>query len=610
LNEFWNFLNSLTRMEIKINRKKFKAKKGERVIDVCRREKISVVSLCDHEDFVNYKNKDQNPDRAVCRLCLVKVKLKGQKEFQLVPSCEQEVTAGLEVVTEDAEIIELRKTNLELLFADHAGLCANCHRNGDCVLQDLARRFDIDEYRFVPHIARIDDETELDLLLEKMDARLVDNKNVSIHRDSLKCINCRRCVRICRDFQTVDALTPVAKGKEAKVGTEYNQPLECTNCGQCTTVCPTAALTEKNDLGPFLQAVNDSNKLVVVQTAPSVRVALGEEAGLLPGTIVTGKIIAALRETGADLVFDTNFAADLTIMEEATELVSRLNKGDKPLPMFTSCCPAWVLFLERYYPEFLPHLSSCRSPQMMLASLVKNYWAKKNQIEPENIFNVSLMPCTAKKFEISRKEFKHGPNREADCVLTTREFGRLLRMKKIDLMNLEDSEYDPALGVASGAGFIFGASGGVTEAALRTAHHLITGQESKKIEFEEARGSAGIRKAQIKLGDKELKVKVVHGLGNARQVLEEMKAGQCDFDFLEVMACPNGCIGGGGQPIPTSASIRKARAQAIYAKEKENQLRRSHENPVIKRLYEEFLIEPGSRKAEKFLHTRYHPRDN
>lgn len=593
-------------IKLKINKKQYRAEEGRRIIDFCREKGIEIASLCDHWDFASSNGEKGQADSGVCRLCMIKAGEAGQ-EKKLAPACRLKAREGLEIITEDAEIANLRRINLELLFADHFGLCANCVRNGDCELQRLAQKYDIDEERFSPASSELESRQELDLLFDKMSRRVIDDKNPCISKDSEKCIKCRRCVRICRDFQSVEAYSFHGKGVKSDVGTEYNAPLECTYCGQCTTVCPTAALTEKSDIGKLLKAMNDPEKMVVIQTAPSIRVALGEEFGMVPGAVVTGKMVTALREMGADLVFDTNLGADLTIMEEAAELVQRVKHKDKPLPLFTSCCSAWVLFLERYYPEFLDHLSTCRSPQMMMGSLIKNYWAEKNSLEPARVFAASVMPCISKKYEIQRPEFIRKGVNDLDCVITTRELGRLLREREVDFGQLKDSEFDPALGIATSAGAIFGTSGGVMEAALRTAYHFITDKEAENVIFSKVRGEEGVRTAEFTIGSLRLRTKIVHGLANARKVMESMKKGERDFDFLEVMACPNGCIGGGGQPVPTSPSIRARRAAAIYNLDEKMELRRSHENPIIEELYDKFLISPGSRKAEKYLHTSYYP---
>jgi iron-only hydrogenase group A len=430
-----------------------------------------------------------------------------------------------------------------------------------------------------------------------------------VARDSEKCIKCRRCIKVCRDTQTVEAYAFVGKSIEASVGTEFNTPLECTYCGQCTAVCPTAALTEKSQIKNFLEAINDPQKKVAVQIAPSVPFSLGEEFGMPAGSVVTEEMVTALKKIGADLVFNTNLGADLTIMEEAHELIERIKypKKDKPLPLFTSCCPSWVLFMEQNYPQLLGNLSSCSSPHIMLGSLIKNYYASKNKLEKEKIFTVSIMPCLSKKYEAARPEFSKNGIKEVDCVLTTRELGKLLREKKIELSELEGTPFDSALGTGTSAGAIFGASGGVAEAALRTAVFFLTGNNPAIIDFKEVRGDLGIKIATVKIADLELRVGVVNGLGNARQVLKDLGSGELKLDLLEVMACPGGCIGGGGQPIPTSPEIRKRRAASIYNQDKNSVLRLAHENPLIEKIYKDFLFSPGSKKAQKYLHTKYYP---
>ncbi|MBD3238621.1 MAG: 4Fe-4S dicluster domain-containing protein [Candidatus Moranbacteria bacterium] len=595
-------------LEITIDKKKYQADPNQSVLDLLRANSIDVPYLCDHENYADFCQKDSSgTGMSVCRLCLVKHRNQSEKKFTISTSCNLYPCPGLEVISQDQELARLRKINLELLFADHAGLCAFCYKNMDCELQSLAFKYDIDEFKFVPAAYEVTADEELELLYEKMSRRVIDIKNSSIARDSLKCIKCRRCEMVCRNIQTVDSYSKSHKAIRSNVSTEYLTPLECTYCGQCSSVCPTAAIVEKSNIADFQNAVNDPNKKVIVQTAPSVRVSLGEEFSMLPGTIVTKKMIQGLRQCGADLIFDTNLSADLTIMEEATELIERINKKNKPLPMFTSCCPAWVLFVEQHYPEFIRHISSCRSPQMMMGSLIKSYYAQKIELDPKDIFSVSIMPCVCKKYEAARGEFQKPNYREVDCSLTTRELGKLMRLKKIRFSELEDSKFDPALGMGTSAGAMFGSSGGVTEAALRTAYYFITGDNPENLAFEQVRGLSGLRNSKVKIADLELRVKVVHGLGHARAILEQLKKGQCDFDFLEVMACPGGCIGGGGQPIPTSPKIRQARAKAIYSQDDTMKLRLSHENPLIKKIYKEFLTQPGSRKAEKYLHTHYYP---
>ncbi|MBD3299983.1 MAG: 4Fe-4S dicluster domain-containing protein [Candidatus Moranbacteria bacterium] len=592
------------KVDIKIDGKKYKAKPGEKILKVLKNNDFFIPSLCNHPNFKDFTCRDDSKTgHAVCRVCVVKIKRKNEQAFRITPSCEQIIEEGMEIKTEDEELIRLRKTNLELLFTDHAGLCVTCDRNMDCELQSIAIKYEIDSFRFIPKISQISAEDELEMLYEKMNKRAMDVTNPCISRDSQKCIKCRRCVKVCKNIQSVDAYTSTGRGHDANVGTEYNTPLECTYCGQCTTVCPTAALTVNSSISDYLKAVKDPKKTVVVQTAPSIRVSLGEEFEMAAGTIVTGKMVRALRETGADMIFDTNLAADLTIMEEASELIRRIKNKEKPLPMFTSCCPAWILFLEQNYPQFLPHISTCKSPQMMMAALVKHYWAPKNGLNPKDVVSVSIMPCICKKYEKDSPDNTKNDKSDHDIVLTTRELGRLIRILGIDFASLEDSKFDLALGIATSAGAIFGSSGGVMEAALRTAYNFITGKELERLEFKQIRGEKEIRTTKAKIKDLELKIKVANGLGNARKILEDMQKGKADFDFLEIMACPGGCIGGGGQPTPTSPEIRKKRKIAIMSQDKTMKLRQSHKNPIIKEVYDKFLAAPGSRKAEKYLHV-------
>ena len=427
---------------------------------------------------------------------------------------------------------------------------------------------------------------------------------------------CRRCVATCKNVQNIGAIDCIGRGFESCISTTYDKSLNdvnCTFCGQCIEACPTGALHEKENINEIWTKLKDPDTYVIVQTAPSIRVALGEEFGKEIGSNVTGKMISALKHLGFDKVFDTNTGADFTIMEEATEFIKRFNSNDN-LPMTTSCCPAWVRFAEMEYPENLPHLSSCKSPHQMLGAILKTYFAKKNNIDPKNIFVVSVMPCIAKKYERQREEMKVDNMWEVDAVITTRELARMIKQANIDFDKLEESTFDNPMGEASGAGAIFGTTGGVMEAALRTAYELMTGKELPKLEFEQVRGKKGIKKAEVKIGDKEIKVAVAHGLANARKIMEEIKEGKCDYTFVEVMACTGGCIMGGGQPIHNSKTrmnvdIRGKRAKAMYSIDEKSVIRKSHENPYIKELYEEFLETPGSYRAHKYLHTTYKKRE-
>jgi iron-only hydrogenase group A len=579
-------------MQIKINGKIYEAGEGEAILSVCKRNGIPIPTLCAHPDLL--------PSEGVCRMCLVET----NQSKCLVSSCTQKICEGLEVQTETEKVRKARKINLELLWADHAGKCASCKKNGRCELQDLAQIYDIDEFRFVPRRKELKSEDELALLKDNWSHVAIDEENSCLSRNSEYCIECRRCIRVCQDIQTVEAYGFNYRSSRSNVGTPYEIPLDCIFCGQCSAVCPTAAITEKDDINLLEKALEDKNKMVIVQTAPSVRFTFSEEFGEKAGTFWEGKLVAALKDLGCDKVFDTVLGADLTIMEEATELISRVKKGGK-LPMFTSCCPSWVLYVEKYYPEFIPNLSSCKSPQQMVGPLIKTYYAEKEKIAPENIVSVSIMPCTSKKYEAARKEMKTGGIQDVDIVLTVRELARLIRKKKINPAKLADKKFDPALGISTGAGVIFGASGGVMEAALRTAVETISGAELAGLDFEAVRGEEGVRCAEIEIEDLKLRVAVAHEIRNAKKILEDLKNGKAHYDFIEVMACPNGCIGGGGQPVPGAPAIRKARIESVMSRDRGMPIRKSHENPVVKKIYKEFLGKPGGEKAEEMLHTKY-----
>jgi NADP-reducing hydrogenase subunit HndD len=584
-----------TSMQIKINEKLYDCENGDSVLAVCKKNGIRIPTLCAHLDLL--------PSEGVCRMCLVET----NQSKCLVSSCTQKVCDDLEVLTETSSVNKARKINLELLWADHAGKCATCKKNGRCELQNLAEEYEVDEFKFVPRRKELKSEDELDILKNNWSHTVFDEKNPCISRDSQFCIECRRCVRACRDIQTVEALGVNRRSSKTNVGTPFEIPLDCIFCGQCSAVCPTAAITEKDDTKKFEKALENPKKMVVVQVAPSVRFSFGEEFGQPPGILWEGKLVAALKELGVDKIFDTTLAADLTIMEEATELVSRI-KSKKNLPLMTSCCPSWVLFTEKYFPQYLPNLSSCKSPQQMLGALTKTYWAQQEKIDPKNIVSVSVMPCTSKKYEADRPEMKASGHRDVDIVLTVRELARLLRKKKINPAYLEDKRFDPALGNATGAGILFGQSGGVMEAALRTAVEKLTGEKLGKLEFQMIRGEAEYKCAEIEINNTKLRVAVVHEIRNARKLLEDIKAGRAKYDFVEVMACPNGCIGGGGQPQPTNKFVRKARIEAVLERDKNMPLRKSHENPSVKKIYKEFLGVPGGEKAEELLHTKYFDR--
>ena len=579
-------------MQIKINGKIYDADANDTVLSVCKKNGISIPTLCAHPDLL--------PSEGVCRMCLVET----NQSKCLVSSCTQKVCEGLEVSTETVNVNKARKINLELLWADHAGKCAGCKKNGRCELQNLAEVYDIDEFKFVPRRRELKSEDELDLVKDNWSHTVVDEKNPCISRDSQYCIECRRCVRACKEMQTIEALGVNYRNSKTNIGTPYEIPLDCIFCGQCSAVCPTAAITEKDDTEKFEKALNDPKKMVVVQIAPSIRFSFGEEFGQPAGTFWEGKLVAALKVLGVDKVFDTTLAADLTIVEEANELLGRVKSGKRG-PLFTSCCPSWVLFVEKYFPEYIPNLSTCKSPQQMLGVLTKTYWAEKEKIDPKNIVSVAIMPCTSKKYEADRPEMNVSGQQDIDIVLTVRELARLLRKKKINPAYLDDKRFDPALGSATGAGILFAQSGGVMEAALRTAVEKLTGEQLGKLEFEMIRGEAEYRCAELEVGNTKLRIAVVHEIRNARKLLEETKAGRVQFDFVEVMACPNGCIGGGGQPQPSNQFVRYARIQAVLDRDKNMPVRKSHENPMVKKIYKEFLGAPGSEKAEELLHTKY-----
>ena len=523
-----------------------------------------------------------------CRMCLVEVE--GKRGF--ATSCIQKVEEGMVVHTKTPEVLEARKTMLDLILSNHHQDCDNCVRKENCELQDLIKQFDKEKtvYEGTKNTYEIDD------------------KSPSIVGDPNKCILCRRCVSMCNKVQKIGAIGVTERGFNSCVSTAGHNSLNdvnCTFCGQCIEVCPTGALREKDSTQIVWDKINDKNTYVIVQTAPSVRVALGEEFGMPIGTNVEGKMVNALKQMGFDKVFDTNTGADFTIVEEGTEFIKRLQNNDN-LPMITSCCPGWVKYIEMNYPENIGHLSSCKSPHEMFGALLKTYYAKKEGIDPSKIFVVSVMPCIAKKYERQREEMKQ----DVDAVITTRELARMIKQAKIDFVNLEDAKFDDPMGEATGAAAIFGVTGGVMEAALRSVSEIVTGKSLDKISFEQVRGESGIRRAEIEIGDKKVKVAVAHGLANAQTIMEEIKSGKADYQFVEIMACPGGCITGGGQPIKNAkiqeeVDIHKKRAEAMYSIDEKSVIRKSHENPVLKQIYKEFLGEPNGELAHKLLHTHY-----
>lgn len=518
-----------------------------------------------------------------CRVCLVEV----EKWRGLQASCVFPAEEGMVVHTNTAKVREARRFSLELILANHPMECLTCARNLNCELQTLAQEMGVTEvpYKVTPN------------------PREFDTSTPSLVRDSAKCIHCQRCVSVCNNVQGVGALGMTKRGFATKVGCAFEEQLgevACTMCGQCLQACPVGAITEVDDTRKVWRAINDTTKHVVVQTAPAVRVALGEEFGMEPGHSVTGKMAAALRRMGFDKVFDTDFTADLTIMEEGTELLHRLQHGGK-LPMVTSCSPGWIKYIEHFYPELLGHLSTCKSPQQMFGAVAKSYYAEKFGIDPKDMYVVSVMPCTAKKYERQREEMIQ----DVDAVLTTRELARMIKQSGIDFMALPDEDFDLPMGIGSGAGVIFGATGGVMEAALRTVYEIVTKKELGKLEFEDVRGMEGIKEASVNLDGTVVKIAVAHGLSNAKKVMELVREGKADYHFIEVMCCPGGCLGGGGQPIPTTPEIRQKRAAAIYQEDKDLPIRKSHENPAVQELYRDYFGEPYSEKAHKLLHTHY-----
>ena len=550
------------------------------ILDAAEKVNINIPTLCYEEGLSIYGG---------CRLCVVEI----EGENLLKPACATEVEDGMKIKTHSKKVRELRQNLLELIIATHnidcQLNCLTCSRSSNCELKEIAEDIGIKEVRLDP----------VDRGLSR------DSSSYSIVREAEKCISCNRCIRKCEEVQSVGIFTTANRGPETFVTTFKDQGLgnvECTNCGQCILSCPTAALHEVYHKEAVLDVLSDESKHVVVQTAPAVRVAISEPFSNRAGDISTGQLVTALKRLGFDAVFDTNFAADLTIMEEGTELINRI-KTNKNLPLFTSCSPGWIKFIEHFYPEYLNNISTAKSPQQMFGAIAKSYYAEEKGIAPEDIVVVSVMPCTAKKFEAKREELQG----DVDYVLTTRELAAVIKSAGMDFLKLEESDYDELLGVSSGAANIFGTTGGVMEAALRTASELITGEELKKIDFEEVRGFTGIKKASVNIGDLELKVAVAHGLGNARKVMEMIKEG-AEFDFVEFMACPGGCIGGGGQPVSTDKDILEKRKNAIYQIDAAKKMRKSHENPYIKKLYDKYLGEPGSHLAHELLHTAYKSR--
>ncbi len=568
-------------VNLKINGIQVSVPEGSTVLQAAKVANVRIPTLCYLKDVQCVGS---------CRLCLVEAT--GARG--LVTACTYPVSEGMEVRTNTPAVRKSRKTTVELILSTHKKKCLSCVRSMNCELQKLALEFNAEEDRF---------GTDHDLMP-------VDDLSASIVRDNSKCVMCTRCVAACTQ-QTIAAIGPQNRGYSKTIGSPYGVSLahtSCVNCGQCVVACPVGALYEKSSVADVWGAIVDPEKEVVFFTAPSVRATLGEAFGLPVGTNVEGKMVSAIKQLGDVRCFNMDITADLTIMEEATELLTRIQSGGA-LPMFTSCCPGWVKFAEHYYPELLPNISTCKSPQEMFSALLKTYYCEKNGIDPKNLFVVSVIPCTAKKFEVTRDELGH----YTDAAITTRELAKMIKEAGVDFVNLPDSAFDTPFEEASGAGAIFGATGGVMEAALRTAAVRLGG-DGAPLEFKEVRGTAGVKEAEYTVGGKTVKVAVASGLGNARAVIEDIKSGKKNYAFVEIMACPGGCINGGGQPyvhdeIRNNIDLKAVRAQALYDYDSDSKLRRSHENPAVEKLYAEFFEKPNSHKAHKLLHTTYTKRE-
>ncbi len=579
----------MSMINITIDGHTLQVEQGTTILEAARKVNIEIPTLC----YMHLKDLNIEHKPGGCRMCVVEVA--GRRN--LAPACVTKCYEGMDIKTHTMRVLNSRKTVLELILSDHPFDCLVCAKNGHCDLQKMAQNLGIREIHY-----------------QGKQSEYKEDKSPAIIREMNKCIMCRRCETMCNDVQTCGVLSGINRGFMAVVAPAFEQDLEkspCTFCGQCVAVCPTGALTEVDHTNKVIRALADQTKTVIVQTAPAVRVALGEEFGMAPGTIVTGKMVAALRKLGFDKVYDTDFAADLTIMEEGTELLGRLTaflQGDKNvhLPILTSCCPGWVNFFEYQFPEMRDIPSSAKSPQQMFGAIAKTYMAEKLGIKRENLVVVSVMPCLAKKYEAQRDEFKVNGNPDVDFAITTRELASLIKQSIGDINNLPDENFDHLMGESTGAAVIFGVTGGVIEAACRTAYEVYTGKKLEKIEFTQLRGFDGIRAASIDFDGLKINIGIAHGLGNARKLLEQVKAGECEFHAIEIMACPGGCIGGGGQPQHHGdSSILKARAAAIYREDEGKPIRKSHENPEVALLYKEFLGEPMSEKAHHLLHTHY-----
>ena len=587
--------------KLTINNIEVEVDAGTTILEAAKQVDIKIPTLC-------YMEKCK--PIGACRVCLVDVK--GFKDP--LTACSTPVTEGMQVYTNNRMIRKARKEVIELLLSEHDGDCQTCDRNNDCELQKLASDFGINEVRYPGEKAK----------------RHYDASTPALVRDSAKCINCRRCVTVCNEIQGVGSLFPQGRGYDTFIGPAFCSSLEdvtCVQCGQCSAVCPVGAISERDQVEEVWSAIDDPDKFVVVQTAPAIRAALGECFDYDPGTLVTGKMVSALRNIGFDAIFDTNFTADLTIMEEGTELLTRLKKalvdGDKKvaLPMFTSCSPGWISYAENFYPEILDNLSTCKSPQQMFGAVAKTYYAKKIGKDAKDIVVVSIMPCTAKKYEAQREEMNDSGVVDVDVVLTTRELGKMIKQAGLEFDALPEGIMDAPLGISTGAADIFANTGGVMEAALRTVYEIVTGKDFPfpKLHVAPVAGLEGVKEATVKLEGcapdwsflegVEVKVAVAHGLSNAKKIIERIKSGEATYHFVEVMCCPGGCIGGGGQPRVTNDNVRMARIEAIYHEDENRELRKSHHNPAVQELYKEFLTKPLGKMSHKLLHTHYKARN-
>ncbi|MBP5427120.1 MAG: iron hydrogenase small subunit [Clostridiales bacterium] len=575
-------------INITIDSKELQVPKNFTILEAARQANIEIPTLC----FL----KDVN-EIGACRMCLVEIE--GARSLQA--ACVSPVGEGMKIKTNSPKVREARKVTLELILSDHDRKCLTCVRSENCELQKLAKDLNITDIRFEG----------------KHERKPIDDLSPSIVRDPNKCILCKRCVSMCKNIQTVGVIDTNERGIRAIVSSAYNKSLNevpCTMCGQCIVVCPVGALREKNDVEKVWDALANDELYVIAQTAPAVRAGLGEAFDYPIGTPVTGKMAAALKRLGFNKVFDTDTGADFTILEEGTELIERIKNNGK-LPMITSCSPGWIKFCEHNYPELLDNLSTCKSPHTMFGALLKTYYAEKIGVDASKIFVVSIMPCTAKKYEAKRPEMGVNGHPDVDVVLTTRELAQMIKEARIDFRNIEEEQFDDPMGEATGAAVIFGATGGVMEAALRTVADILTNKSQDKVDYTEVRGVEGIKEANIKIGDMVVKAAVAHGLANARKILEKVKRGEADYHFIEIMACPGGCVNGGGQPIQPSSvrswtDLRIERAKALYQEDKRINVRKSHENKVVQKIYDEYLEKPGSHRSHELLHTHYTPREN